>query len=122
MTASLRQLFYVSRMADGVGHRDVRAILERSRRTNRMLDVTGCLTCTGRYFAQVIEGRGDAVVELLAKIAADPRHVDMRQVLDRPVATRQYPLWSMAYLYDDALDDLLAMHLEGEAGSDLSVA
>jgi hypothetical protein len=115
MSASLRQVFYVSRMGDGIAHRDVRSILEHSRRRNRMLDVTGCLTCTGRHFAQVIEGRADAIETLVARIGADPRHRDVRTVLDRAISTRQYPLWSMAYLYDDALDDALQLHLDGTA-------
>jgi hypothetical protein len=109
----LRQIFYVSRMADGLTHRDVRTILDASRRRNRLLDVTGCLTCTGRHFAQVIEGRTEAVDELLGRIAGDPRHAAMRRVLDRAVSTRQYPMWSMAYLYEEELDEALALHLEG---------
>src|SRR5947209_8457543 len=113
--SALRQLFYVSRVAPDVAHRDIRAILEHSRRRNRMLDVTGCLTCTGRHFAQVIEGRVEAVEALIERIAVDPRHQGVRRVLERPVATRQYPMWSMAYLYDDALDATLALHVEREA-------
>jgi hypothetical protein len=110
--SELHQLFYVSRVAPDLSHRDIRAILEHSRRRNRMLDVTGCLTCTGRHFAQVIEGRADAVRTLIDRIAADPRHQNVRCVIERPIATRQYPMWSMAYLYDDALDETLELHVE----------
>jgi len=114
-SSALHQVLYVSRVAPGVAHRDIRAILDRSRRRNRMLDLTGCLVCTGRHFAQVIEGRGDALRTLVDRIAADPRHEGMRRVLERRVAVRQYPLWSMAYLYDDALDDMLELHIERDA-------
>jgi len=119
--SALLQLFYVSRVAADLAHRDIRAILEHSRRRNRMLDITGCLTCTGRHFAQVIEGRSDAVLTLIERIAVDPRHESVRRVLERPIATRQYPMWSMAYLYDDALDATLALHVEREA-DDLAAA
>src|SRR3954470_6924225 len=118
---ALRQLFYVSRVAPEIAHRDIRSILEHSRRRNRMLDVTGCLTCTGRHFAQVIEGRTEVVRALMERISADPRHEGVRRVLERPIATRQYPMWSMAYLYDDALDTALALHVEREA-EDLAAA
>ena len=111
----LLQVLYVSRVAPDVGHREIRAILEHSRRRNRMLDVTGCLTCTGRHFAQVIEGRAEAVQALVGRISLDPRHEGMRRVLERAIATRQYPMWSMAYLYDDALDDMLELHIERDA-------
>jgi len=118
---ALRQVIYVSRVAPGIAHRDIRAILEHSRRRNRMLDVTGCLTCTGRHFAQVIEGRPEAVGELVERIAADPRHEGLRRVLDRAIPTRQYPMWSMAYLYDDALDATLELHVE-RASDDAAAA
>ena len=85
--------------------RDVRNVLSISRRNNRMLDVTGCLTCTGRHFAQVLEGRDVAVDELVRRISADARHTDFRLVLDRPLSLRQHPLWSMAYQYNDELGD-----------------
>jgi hypothetical protein len=107
---TLRQVFYVSRLAEGMVERDVRNILAISRRNNRMLDVTGCLTCTGRHFAQVLEGREAAVAGLMLRIAVDLRHSDFRIVVDRPLSLRQHPLWSMAYLYNSELaDDVEAM-------------
>ena len=101
----LKQLFYVSRVAEGVDPRAVRNILSISRRNNRMLDVTGCLTYTGRHFAQILEGRADAVEQLKQRIAADHRHSDFRLVLDRPLTLREYPLWSMAFLNSEQLAD-----------------
>ncbi|MFL6664234.1 MAG: BLUF domain-containing protein [Rhizobacter sp.] len=106
----LRQVFYVSRVAPGLDDRVIRRILALSRRKNRMLDVTGCLTCTGGHFAQVLEGRDAAVAELLEVVAADPRHADFKIVLDRPLTLREYPLWSMAYLFNTELaDDIEAL-------------
>ena len=105
MSSPLRQLFYVSRLADGVGERDVRQILAISRRNNRMLDLTGVLACTGEHFAQVLEGRHEAIEALLPRIAGDRRHVGYRLVFDRTLTTRDYPLWAMAYLPERALAD-----------------
>ena len=113
--SALRQLFYVSRLAPGVGDRDVRQILAISRRNNRMLDLTGVLACSGRHFAQVLEGRADALESLVPRIARDRRHEEFRQVFDRPLATREYPLWAMAYLPHPAL----AEELEGLLAEDL---
>lgn len=110
---TLRQVFYVSRLAEGVSQRDVRQILAISRRNNRMLDVTGCLTCTGRHFAQVLEGRDAAVEPLVLRIAADVRHTDFRLVLERPLALRQHPHWSMAYLQDAELADAVEAMFTG---------
>ena len=102
--STLKQIFYVSRSAEDIDDRTIRNILALSRRTNRMLDLTGCLTFTGRHFAQVIEGREEALADLLPRIAADRRHFEFRLVLDRAVTLREYPLWSMAYLVSQALD------------------
>ena len=114
MSAPLRQVFFVSRLAPGVGDREVRQIIAISRRNNRMLDLTGVLACTGQHFAQVLEGRSDALEALLPRIVADRRHVDFRQVYDRPLATREYPLWSLAYLPERAIVDEVERLLAGE--------
>lgn len=101
--SQLKQVFYISRLVPGVDERAIRNILSLSRRTNRMLDVTGCLSFTGAHFAQVLEGREESIEELLPRIAADPRHADFRLMLERPITLREYPLWSMAYLASEAL-------------------
>lgn len=107
--SQLRQVFYISRIAEGIDERAIRNILALSRRSNRMLDVTGCLSFTGGFFAQVLEGREEAIAELLPRIAVDHRHLDFRMVLDRRVTLREYPLWSMAYLASEALGDDIAL-------------
>jgi hypothetical protein len=114
----IRQVFYISRVAEGVDERVIRNILALSRRTNRMLDITGCLSYTGRHFAQVLEGREDAIAELLPRITDDRRHLDFRLIADRIVTLREYPLWSMAYLVSEALGaDIEAMFAGAEPSS-----
>lgn len=109
----LRQLFYVSRVADGVADRDVRKILAISRRNNRKLDVTGCLSCSGRHFAQILEGREDAIEPLRKRIAADPRHGGFQLLVDRTIVLREHPRWSMAYLHNVNLVDVFEALLSG---------
>ncbi len=50
------QTFYVSRARSAFDETAVQAILERSRRHNVSVGVTGCLLFSGRCFAQVLEG------------------------------------------------------------------
>ena len=110
--ASLRQLFYVSRAAASVGKADVREILAVSKRNNWRRDVTGCLLFSGGHFAQTLEGSADALDPLLARLARDRRHHNVKVLLDREVHGRRFAQWSMAYLYRldvvDELEDLLA--------------
>jgi hypothetical protein len=114
----LKQVFYISRISEGVDDRAIRNILALSRRTNRMLDVTGCLSFTGRHFAQVLEGREEAITELVERISADTRHHEFRLVLERPLTLREYPLWSMAYLVSlDLGVDIEALYAGPEPSS-----
>jgi hypothetical protein len=55
------------------------------------------LVFTGAHFAQVLEGPGPAVDELMSSIFADERHtnVDIVQAID--VESHRFSGWSMAY-------------------------
>lgn len=111
---NLRQIFYVSRAVDDVDERSIRNILAISRRNNRMLDITGCLVCSGRHFAQVLEGREEPVAELIGRIGNDPRHRTVKVLVDRSITLREYPLWAMAYLHDlERADELEGLLQEG---------
>src|SRR5687767_11481952 len=105
MVISLRQIFYVSAAEGAMSPDDVNRILHASRRNNGKADITGCLLFSGRTFAQVLEGRPQAVEQLAARIAGDPRHSRLRVVATRDVQRRTYVSWSMAYLYSLDLED-----------------
>nr|WP_255526443.1 BLUF domain-containing protein [Clavibacter sp. VKM Ac-2872] len=52
---------------------------------------------------QVLEGPHDAVEAVYATIEADPRHTDVRLLLDEEIPARQFPQWSMGFrTVDDA--------------------
>jgi len=111
----LRQIFYVSRAREGLGDVEVRDILSASRRNNRRRDVTGSLMFSGAHFAQTLEGRPADLAGLLEHIALDPRHNDVRVVVDRGTTTRAFPEWSMAYVYRLDLADELDRLIGGAA-------
>ena len=79
------QLFYVSRASTPYDDESVRTILETSRINNVRDDITGCLLFSGRYFAQVLEGRAEVTSRKLEIIRADPRHVDFKFLVERRV-------------------------------------
>ena len=105
------QLFYVSRASDPYDDGSVRTILQTSRRNNSRDDITGCLLFSGRYFAQVLEGRAEITSRKLETIRSDPRHVDFKLLLERRVDVRTYDQWSMGYLHDLDLEDRLEVLL-----------
>ena len=103
----ISRFFYVSVRTDPDDLAATQHILQISRRNNRRLDVTGCLLLAGPLFAQVLEGRRDAVVPLVARIAADPRHSEVRVLLEQQTMERQYGEWSMGYFDDSGLEERL---------------
>jgi hypothetical protein len=107
---AMRQIAYISQLADTVDEAALRQIVAISRRNNRRSDLTGLLVSSGRYVLQVLEGEAGAVDATLRRIEADPRHHDLRILLDRPAATRGYPDWAMACVYNlDLADELVAL-------------
>jgi hypothetical protein len=112
--SSVCQLFYVSSATTPVDSVVIQHVLQVARRNNRQLDITGCLLYSGRYFAQVLEGRKEQVQPLARRIASDPRHRNVRVLLENHRIDRQYGGWSMAYLHDSELEDRLeGLLLEG---------
>jgi hypothetical protein len=76
---------------------DIDAILDTARRTNASLNITGVLVIDRGRFMQVLEGGRDAVGGLLLRIAADPRHRNMKLADFSEVSERRYHSWSMGY-------------------------
>jgi hypothetical protein len=72
-------------------------IVAVSRRRNASLGVTGALLFTGTRFAQIIEGSAGGLAALQASIARDPRHADVRTIVDGPCGRRLFDDWSLAY-------------------------
>lgn len=77
--------------------REIEAILTSARTNNRRAGITGALLVSGSAFAQVLEGPRAAVAATFARIQRDPRHRNVRQLIEEPIAARRFARWSMAY-------------------------
>jgi hypothetical protein len=97
--------FYVSRATNPFDTASIDSLLQRSRRSNEGLRITGCLLFSGRCFAQVLEGERSAVLALARRIASDPRHADVRVVNEGARPGRDYAGWAMGYLHDVSVED-----------------
>ena len=102
---ALFQTFYVSRAATPFDHSGIDALLARWRASNARAGITGCLLLAGRCLAQVLEGERAAVQMLARRIAADPRHTEVRVLSEARVAEREYIGWTMGCLHDVSLDE-----------------
>ncbi|SEM90397.1 Sensors of blue-light using FAD [Loktanella fryxellensis] len=109
--ADLTQLIYASQPF-GFSESNLNAILMDSRRMNARDDITGALVCRHDIYLQLLEGPTDAVMAAYARINRDDRHLDIRQLVSRPIETRMFGAWAM--LHDPA--DTLILTQDDIAG------
>lgn len=82
-------------------------IVRVSRDRNASLDVTGLLVYSGEHFAQVLEGPGASLDSLIASIRADARHHILWERPPTATDDRWFGDWSMGYIYNHSIDELL---------------
>jgi hypothetical protein len=92
----VRSLYYSDAVLSGVG--DIDAILDVARAKNAAQNITGILVIDRGRFLQVLEGGRNVVSATLLRIAADPRHRNMRLADFTEVSERRYHTWSMGYV------------------------
>ena len=77
---------------------EVARILETSLTNNVSCSITGVLGYAGGRFLQILEGPAASVAALYDRIAADPRHRDVRILSRGTVEGRTFGAWSMAFV------------------------
>jgi hypothetical protein len=93
----MRQLLYVSNTQPDITLSALDDLLTASRRNNALMGITGLLLFIDGGFLQIMEGEERAIRELYARITNDPRHHNLRLMLDREVPVRAFPDWSMGF-------------------------
>ena len=93
----MRQLLYVSNTESDLALGELDDLLTVSRRNNELMGITGLLLFIDGGFLQILEGEERAVRELYTRIAKDPRHRNLRLMLDRENPGRAFPDWSMGF-------------------------
>lgn len=101
MRGTLWRVIYTSRAAPRPPGQSeeamIEAILATARRNNARNGLTGALIYQDGRFAQMLEGPPEALEELLARIARDPRHTDMEMLYTAEAESRVFAAWNMAY-------------------------
>jgi hypothetical protein len=97
---ALVRLIYASRATVPLLREQLHALTAAAARKNNALGITGALVHAGGYFLQMLEGQESAVVDLFAKIAADPRHYDVQRLSVRPILSQCFSGWGMSCLHD----------------------
>ena len=87
-------------------------LLERSKRNNATIKITGAMIYANGYFMQLIEGPQIAVDELYSAIEADPRHEVLSLLHNQEIKDRHFSDWAMEYRDSDDLGEraLMTVH------------
>lgn len=93
----LQSLVYMSSAAEPFDEDDLEAVLVHARERNTADGLSGMLVHRAGRFMQLLEGPYDAVIATYARIVADPRHEEVRLLVEESIHTRRFPQWSMAY-------------------------
>ncbi|WP_421763130.1 BLUF domain-containing protein [Ekhidna sp.] len=91
----LYRLVYTSARLKNCSDKDVKQILQVSRRNNSKINVTGILIHTKDRFLQVLEGDKDVVMGLYNKIEKDDRHGGSVMRFCESVDQRYFSDWDM---------------------------
>ena len=109
---NLIRLFYVSKASGTIAKSDISDILEKSRKNNESLGLSGVLCLKTEYFAQILEGEELNVLRCYIKIAQDKRHSDLVIVSISTTFRRVFEGWAMGCIGDEMttainIDDIL---------------
>ena len=93
--APLYFLIYVSQATPPISGATLDALRQQSSTFNRSTGLTGCLLYQDGLFMQMLEGQREVVSALMDKVKADPRHRDVRIVIEGPARRRVFLDWGM---------------------------
>jgi len=83
---------------------DLADILKIARSKNQDDAITGILLYRRGHFLQVLEGPNERLSLLLEKLSRDPRHSNVKVLLDGYVPARAFGAWSMSFQDISGLD------------------
>ncbi len=90
----LLRLVYVSAAARPLGADDLEAIAKVSERNNAARGLTGLLLFGGARFYGVLEGPRRRVLSRMEAIITDPRHRDLRIIIEDDITAQRFANWS----------------------------
>lgn len=96
---SIYKLVYLSHATPSFNEKvDLPEILEKSRKNNTGVNVSGLLLYTNGLFIQLLEGEEKDVNKTYTKIVKDHRHSDAVIIAKKTEEERSFENWSMGYI------------------------
>lgn len=92
------EVYYTIYVSEAVIHpskEELNIILEESRLFNKNFGVTGLLIYSSGCFMQMIEGREEVIIDLMARISMDSRHHHVQEIVSGRSKYRLFQNWDM---------------------------
>jgi len=107
----MRRVIYASQSVHDFDPDELVALLEAARANNERAGLSGMLLYCSQSFLQLLEGDAATLEETYARIAADPRHRNLRLLADTEVSAPLFPDWTMGF--EHVNDEDLAEDVDG---------
>ena len=110
----LIRLIYASKISNSFNDRDIDNILSKSKKNNKIVNVTGALIYNNKYFLQCLEGSRIHVNKLYHSILLDKRHSDSSILNYEEISQRDFDQWQMGYVPSPKISGDLILKYSGE--------
>lgn len=94
---ALHEIIYVSLAQHAMAPRELTDLLAQSRAHNTAHGITGLLLYHRQEFMQLLEGEEADIRALFDAICDDPRHQQIHQIWEGPLARRNFSGWGMGF-------------------------
>lgn len=95
---TLSHMLYLSRTRLDWTEPELEALTAHAQARNARDGLTGLLLYGNGHFLQLLEGRRQPLLLTYDRIARDPRHTELRLLLDGPIVKRTFSHWAMGLL------------------------
>jgi hypothetical protein len=91
-------------------------IASKARVSNQAVNLTGVLIFDGLHFCGLLDGRPEDIAALFERILRDPRHVDVKVLVNEASQARRFNDFALGYVSGDDVDVLVQLkQLRGTA-------
>lgn len=92
----LYAILYVSSSTRKMSDGELSSLYVTASRKNLESGVTGVLLHSNGNFIQYIEGPQKGLLDIYHRIKQDNRHTGLIEIMNEPIAAREFPQWSLA--------------------------
>ncbi len=108
---TLRRIVYISDTVSRLSETHLRGVIDIAGGGNAP-GIGGLLLHSGGHFIQALEGPALSVLGIYDRIASDPRHCNVHELLNQPVSHRFFPDWGVRFTDADRAQPMDRMRID----------